>query len=169
MRPQGEEMKAKRIVVLGFGNPLASDDGLGPEVLKQIRRIKLPKNVKVYDADPLRTNLPSILKGAEKVIVIDALKTGDQKASLLKFRLNELETLSKLPTPLSVHSLHSIDLLLLCKKIMGEEFPKEVIILGAEVENLEGFHASLSEKIRRTIPGLIKMVFDELSIGNLPD
>ncbi|MBS7610342.1 hydrogenase maturation protease [Candidatus Bathyarchaeota archaeon] len=162
-------MKSKRIVVLGFGNPLASDDGLGPEVLKEIRRIKLPKNVKVYDADPLRTNLPSILKGVEKVIVIDALKTGDQRPSLLRLRLNEMKNSSKLPMPLSVHSLSSMDLLLLCRKIMGEEFPKEVIIIGAEVESLEGFHACLSETVRRAIPSLVRMVLDELSMGNASD
>jgi hydrogenase maturation protease len=152
-----------RIVVLAFGNPIASDDGLGPYALKELRKHKLPKNIKIYDADLLRTDLPSILKKAKKVLVIDALKTGAPKSSLLRLNLNELGTSLSFRMPLSVHSLSSIDLLLLCKTIMGRRFPKEVIIFGVEVESLEGFRADLSEAVRRVVPELVKMVLDELS------
>src|SRR4030042_3445653 len=80
-----------KIIVLGIGNPILSDDGVGIHVAQQIKqRVKNPE-VTVEEALTGGMNLLDLILGYDKAIIIDAVKTNTGRTGEVKrYRLTDL-------------------------------------------------------------------------------
>ena len=148
--------KKDKIKVIGLGNSLAGDDGIGIAVIKRLKKESLPENVEVIDAgcDPL-----AILEhlDCEKVIVVDAVKMGRKAGEVVKFTPDDVEIIDDSKS----FSLHGIGLGSALK--LARRFYKEtdVRIVGIEPYEIKT-GKDISEKMLRVIPRAVNSVLEEI-------
>jgi len=153
--------KVQDILILGVGNILLKDEGVGVHVVNRLKEMPLPVNVEVLDGGTAGLDLTDFIANRKKLIVIDAVKTGEKPGTI--FRLTE-ENLSIKPK--AIMSFHEIDLLdaLHMSHVMDEK-PEEIIVIGIEPKDMSD-GTELSPEIEERIPRIIEVVMEELRNGN---
>jgi hydrogenase maturation protease len=148
----------KKTMVLGVGNLLLSDEGVGVHVVKRLMEMPLPPGVEVIDGGVGGLGLMGTLIGADRLIVIDAVRAGEAPGSIYRFGI---EDLTKYPEryKMSVHEIGIVEVLHL-SRLLGR-IPKTTII-GVEPKSLE-MGMDLSPEIHARVPRIIELVLDELN------
>lgn len=116
------------IVVLGLGNLLRRDEGLGIRALERLRdRYVLPPSVRLVDGGTLGLDLIAHVEGAQRLLVLDATLTDGPPGSLLRLVGDEV------PAFFGVRMSHDVGLadLLAILKLRGSE-PQELVVLGMQ-------------------------------------
>jgi hydrogenase maturation protease len=154
----------RKIVVLGIGNLLLKDEGVGIHLLNLLENDPLPPEVELVDVGTSTLNLLPVLKGAQKVIVIDAMKAGGKPGSIYRCRPQDL-----IPSQESSVSLHHIDFLQALKmaKQMGDDLEDRTIIFGVEPFQIE-WEMDLSPVVQGKIPLIKKFVLEEIQRDEFP-
>ncbi len=75
----------ERTLVLGMGNPILSDDGFGLVVAERLRALPLPDGVEVMQSEVAGLRLLELMRGFDKVIIVDALKSGRTPGDIVRF------------------------------------------------------------------------------------
>lgn len=135
--------------VVGLGNPMRQDDGLGPRVIEQLQRLRPHWPLKVLRGDA--AGLLELLPGLEGLVVIDALISGTAPGSLL---VRDCST-QPLPTTLkgaSTHALGVAEALELAR--MLDQLPPVVWVFGVEAL-WSGHGEGLSPPVEAAIPALL--------------
>lgn len=154
--------KAQDILILGIGNILLKDEGVGVHVVNKLKEMPLPENVEVLDGGTAGLDLTDFIANRKKVIVIDTVKAGEKPGTI--YRLTEKNLKIK---PKAIMSFHEIDFLdaLYMSEVMGEK-PEETVIIGIEPEDMSD-GTDLSPEIEERIPKIIEVVMKELKIASL--
>jgi hydrogenase maturation protease len=144
------------ILVLGLGNLLLSDDGIGPAVLEQLANSSAmwPREVEFVDGGTQGLALLAELEGRRAVIIVDALQTGAPPGTVHRVTLNELRAIS----PGRANSGHEGNAgeLLAAAQLLGE-LPDRLFIVGVEPEKIcTGF--GLSDGVKEAIPTVVDQV-----------
>jgi len=146
------------ILILGIGNILLKDEGVGVHVAKRLKEIPLPENVEVLDGGTAGLDLADFIAGRKKLIVIDAVKAGEKPGTI--YRLKE-ENLSIKPK--AIMSFHEVDLLdAIHMSIVMDEKPEEIVVIGIEPKDMSD-GVDLSPEIEERIPRIIEVVMKELN------
>lgn len=158
-------MADDRILVLGVGNALMRDDGIGPRVVELLLSgYTFPENVEVVDSGTMSFMILDVLRDADKLIVVDAVKDTGEPAGTV-FRLSPEEI-----APNQVmHSLHDTRLVdvLQALDLMGSM--PETVAIGVQIESIEDWVLELSEPVSAAIPVAAAAVLEELeSLGVTP-
>lgn len=147
----------KKIVVLGVGNLLLSDEGIGVHVVNKLMKMALPPEVEVIEGGVYGLGLMNVVTRTERLIVIDAVKGGGPPGSIYRFGIEDLTT-----TPdaykMSVHEIGILELIRL-SQLVGQT-PKTTII-GVEPKSLK-MGMELSPEIEAKVPRIIELILDEL-------
>lgn len=159
-----------KTIILGVGNPILRDDGVGIHVAEQVRQQISNPDVSVGEAFTGGMNLVDMILGFDKAIIVDAVKIKD-------CTLGEVRRL--LPHELSsVHSNNPHDLsffeALKLAETFGEQLiPHDIVIIGIVLkESTMVFGEMLSERMAAAVPTAVRMVLEEirkkitLSIGD---
>lgn len=147
----------QRIAVLGIGNILMMDDGVGVEVASKLADLQWPENVKIYDAGTAIMNMLDVFLDNDKLIIVDALTGGYEPGSI--YRLTP-EQLSEWQTDLlSLHDVQVIDMFKLAALFNRQP---EVIIYGIEPYIID-FNLGLSAMMEERLPLLMKHIRQELA------
>jgi len=153
----------KRILVIGLGNPILGDDGVGWRIADEISKWLLTTEDTVQDAVAVECvslgglSLMEHMIGYDNVILIDALESGLYPAGTIReFPLAEL------PDPSAGHSTSTHDTTLLnalnTGKIMGIALPSIITVLAVETLNCYEFSENLSPPISAAIPATVDHV-----------
>ena len=120
---------AEGLLILGVGNVLMGDDGVGPRLAAALQRNAslLPVGTRVIDGGTLGLSLLAVLDGAGKVLVLDALDTGSPPGTVTLLTGPACE--GALGRPLSAHQLAVADLLA-AARLTG--FDGGVAVLGIQ-------------------------------------
>ena len=81
---------AHDVLILGIGNPLMGDDGVGIRVAELLAETKLPDGVTVQEAGLPGWGLPSWLEGRSNVILVDAVQMDAAPGAWKRFRPDDL-------------------------------------------------------------------------------
>jgi hydrogenase maturation protease len=145
-------------LVIGLGNPLLGDEGIGVRVVKELRELEMPDGVEVIVGGTGGLRLISLIEDYQRVIIVDAADMGCPPGCVVRF--TPLETQFKTEeTPLSLHQIGLVEVLALAEAL--EVAPAEVVIVGVQPGRLEG-GVGLSPEVEGAIPQIIRMVMDEL-------
>jgi hydrogenase maturation protease len=147
-----------KTLVLGLGNPIVSDDGVGIYAAREIFKIiKVNEDVVVKEASIAGFDLIDLLSGYERVIIIDAIKTGKMPPGYI-FEL----TPEDMATTVRLAYIHEIDLPMALElgKKLNIPMPEEVIILAVEVEDMSTFSEELTSKVGEALPLVVKMALN---------
>ncbi|MCD1294442.1 hydrogenase [Methanocella sp. CWC-04] len=149
----------KTIKILGCGNALVGDDGVGIRVIEKLQEMDLPENVECIDAGVGGLNILSWIEDADKVVIIDAVQTGNEPAGTI-YRFTDKELPPSGMFMLSLHDLNLVDTINVGR--MVQKMPSEIIIYGVEVKRLIEFTKELTPEVEAAIPELIELVLEEI-------
>ena len=154
-----ENDSPKRTVVIGVGNLLQKDEGIGIHAVKALQKMQLPDNVTIIDGG----TSPDILactRGGDKLIIVDAARAGGEPGAIYRFQPDDL--IAERGAAVSVHEL-SVPQNLRLMLLSGNE-PSEVVIIGIEPKEIE-WGIELSPELEMKIPEIISVVLKEISTG----
>jgi hydrogenase maturation protease len=121
------------ILVLGIGNLVMTDDGVGVRVVQRLQNdYRFPPEVTVLDGGTLGLDLLPRLEGVDRLLVVDAVETGEAPGTIV--RLSGADIPIVLKTKLSPHQMGLQDLLLVAELI--DCLPREMVLLGIQPEQI---------------------------------
>jgi hydrogenase maturation protease len=146
------------VLVLGIGNLVMSDDGIGVRVAQRLsERYRFPPGVRVVDGGTLGLDLLPMLEGVEKLLLLDAVETAHPVGTIVRLLGKEISIVMK--SKLSTHQAGLQDLLLLAD-LLGY-LPREIVLLGVRVEEI-GLGMDLSEQVAPRLDQLVALALQEL-------
>jgi len=146
-----------RVTVMGVGNDLLSDEGIGVHVIKAMEGQQLPDGVIIVNGWVAGIDLLQEIRNTEQLIIIDAIDAGDRPGTVYRFRAEEVEVL------INQHktSLHQVDLFETLKlaKFLGS-YP-ETVIIGIQPRDIV-WGTEPSPLLAAMIPQIVDVVIDEI-------
>ena len=150
--------KIASILVLGIGNVLLTDEGVGVRVVNELaRRFVFPDRVELLDGGTAGIELLRHIAGRDHLIIIDAMKCGQPAGTVV--RVEGTDVPAAFRTRISPHQLGLSDLL--AAAILTDELPKNLVLYGVEPASLEP-GLELSAPVEASVDKLLKGVCDEL-------
>lgn len=157
-----KESPVRKIVIVGIGNLLLRDEGIGVHVIGELENLQLPDNVEVYDCGTGGMKILDVIDGFDKAIVIDAVRGGGEAGTVYRFRLNENEAVTA-DESVNMASFHELDLITVMR--IGRRIyniPDEIVMIGIEPKTLEaGF--GLSPEVKRSLPEVLHLLSEEIA------
>jgi hydrogenase maturation protease len=148
-----------RVVVIGLGNPLMGDDGLGLAALDELRSgYALPPEVELVDGGTWGMNLLPVIEDAAELILIDAIDVGATPGTFV--RLEHARLPRYLATKISPHQVDLRDVLALAE--LRGTLPVDTVALGLQPGSIE-LRNSLSDVVRTRVDVLARAVVEELA------
>jgi hydrogenase maturation protease len=147
------------VLVLGLGNPLRGDDGIGPHVIEALNRRGLPEGATALDAGTGGLDLLQILEGWERAIIIDAADVGREPGQFARFTPDEARFVGSEDATF-LHNAGLAEVLALADAV-GQPLP-EMVIFGVQPEKI-GWGEGLSEAVEAALPALVDAVLDEIN------
>lgn len=148
-----------RTVVIGLGNPLMGDDGLGLVALERLRaEYALPPEVELVDGGTWGMNLLPVIEEAARVILIDAIDIAAAPGTPIRLECERLPRY--LATKISPHQVDLRDVLALAE--LRGTLPADTVAVGLQPARIELGNA-LSEVLRCRVDDLVLRVVQELA------
>lgn len=152
-----------KIVVIGCGNILAGDDGIGIEVVKRIRTECSQKMVRVIEAGVPGLNLLNLMAGATKAILVDAVFAGGRTGQI--YRFTDVNFPEQVIAPMSVHGIGLREALIWGRKFEPERLPGKVVIIGIQVASVERWKIGLSPQVAASVERAVAKVHAEIYLA----
>jgi hydrogenase maturation protease len=146
-------MSAEQIVVIGIGNALRGDDGVGPAILDALRD-QVPRGVTLVETDGEPTRLLEAWEGADLAVVLDAVP------GTAPGRVRRIEPKTLSPGTSGSHGLGAGDAVELGELL--DRLPERLVIFGIEGANF-AFGPGLSPAVRAAIPEVLEAVLLEIT------
>lgn len=143
------------ILILGIGNDILTDDGIGPKLVNDLDKKRIPKDVIFQEATLGGMELLDLVKNYDQVIFIDALKTGTTPPGTVRqFDPQDFEE------TLHLSSIHDIDFLTALElgRRTGMKIPGKITIIAIEIVEDRVFSTSFSPEIKIQYPEILRQV-----------
>ena len=144
-------------VVLGIGNLLMRDDGIGVHAIRALDG-RLPKDVELVDGGTAGCDLLPYMTGAEKIIIIDALQGGGPPGAVYRLTPQDCGEQS-LGGTISLHDLGIMVVLHDLELLEGQMPP--VVIIGVEPKEID-WGMELTPEVEKSLPRVLELVEREL-------
>jgi hydrogenase maturation protease len=150
------------ILILGIGNVLLTDEGIGVRALKELeRKFTFPANVELLDGGTAGIELLRHIRNRDYLIIIDAMKCDQEPGTVVRVEGDDVPAAFR--TRISPHQLGLSDLL--AAAMLTDELPKNLVLFGVEPESID-IGLDLTETVEANVDKLVGAVADELrSIG----
>lgn len=149
-----------KTLVLGLGNPILGDDGVGWRVAEIVARQIRDASVEVDYHAGGGLSLMERLVGYDRAILIDAVTAGGPVGTVSRLRLDDLPDFSSVHTT-SAHDA-SLQTALKLGQSMGAHLPETVMVVGVEAERLYDFDEQLTPTVAAAVPAAVEAVLDLL-------
>ena len=150
-----------KTIVIGLGNPILGDDGVGWCVAEELKH-QIKPEMKA-DVDCLSLGGISLMEhmiGYERAILIDALISDQEPGSITISKLDDLPNYSAF----HITSAHDTSLQNAIKlgKSLGAKLPDDVTVVGISAKSVYDFSEELSQPVRSSVPKATKIVINML-------
>jgi hydrogenase maturation protease len=146
------------ILLVGIGNLIMGDDGVGVRVVQHLSSsYGMWEGVRLLDGGTLGLDLLPHLEGVERLLLVDAIDRGDEAGTL--FRLEGDQVPTQFGSRLSPHQVGLQDLLAVAE-LQGTTFG-ELVLLGVQPQTIE-LGLELSEAVEASFPALVGEVLAQL-------
>ncbi|MGA7194483.1 MAG: hydrogenase maturation protease [Anaerolineales bacterium] len=141
-----------KTLIIGLGNPILGDDGVGWKVAQELTTLIDPDTSVEIDCASLGgLSLMERMLGYQRVIVIDSMETGQSAEGCVK-----VFPLAALENPYAGHSASAHDASLMtalqAAQSIGAEIPARVDVVAIEAKNVYDFSDDLSPEIEKAVP-----------------
>src|SRR5512136_350087 len=148
-----------KTLVLGLGNPILSDDGVGIRVAHEVSdRLKDPQ-VTVSETSAAGLSLLDSIVGYDKVIIIDAIQTEKgQAGQIYRMSAEDFSLTKHLSSPHQINLATALEL----GKMLNLPVPKEITVFAVEAEDIMSFSEKCTPEVDKAIPEAVRMVLEDL-------
>jgi len=147
-------------LVLGLGNILLSDEGVGVRVVERLlEQYDFPEGVRVMDGGTLGLDLLPYVEDASRLLVVDAVQARKPPGTLVRMVGDEVPIFLD-ASKVSPHQEGLQDLLAVA--VLKDYLPDEVVFWGAQIESL-GVGLELSSAVAAQVDALAGKVLEELA------
>lgn len=153
-------MNRNKILILGIGNYLMGDEGIGVHVIKSISGKLFPENVSVLDGGTGGFHLLSYFQEYPKIIMIDATMDGSPAGTL---KVITPKFASDFPSALSAHDIGLKDMIE-SMHLLGN-MPK-IYLITVSIAEIKSMTMELSNEVKSSIPEVIKKIDELIKIEN---
>ena len=140
-------------LVLGIGNPILTDDGVGIKVAQKLKEVN--PELEVEETSEVGMALLELIAGYDRLIIIDSIKTEQGKpGELYKLELEDLKSAKYFS------SSHGIDIptaIELGHKV-GYRMPKHVSLYAVEIKDNSTFGEECTEAVKKRIPLIARQI-----------
>jgi hydrogenase maturation protease len=158
-RPQSAVRNPPSVAVVGVGNLLMGDDGVGVAVIRELaREAPPPAHVELFDAGTALLDVLPEVAHCERVVLVDCCRAGGAPGSIYRTRL-QLDQWQTQPPGESLHDLNVLHALQL--HLIATEKMNEVVLIGVEPESVL-LREGLSPALRERLPAIVAAVRAEL-------
>jgi hydrogenase maturation protease len=149
-----------KTLVLGVGNQILGDDGVGVQVANELKKILRDSNIIIDEAITGGMNLLELILDYDKAIIIDAVKSENGKnGDVKKIPLKEFSTMHSC----NPHDVSLFEAIKMAEKMGEDRIPNEIIIIGILMKKIPcEFSEKLSPKIQEAVPKAITIILDEI-------
>jgi hydrogenase maturation protease len=152
------DTKGRPTVVIGLGNPLMADDGLGLAAVARLQEAwQLPDGVEVVDGGTWGLNLLPVIEDAGQVLLVDAITTGTKPGTLHVLERTRIPRY--LATKISPHQVDLRDVLALAE--LRGTLPAQTVAIGLEPEMVE-LTNTLTDTLRLRLDDLVAAIVGQL-------
>jgi len=149
---------ALKITILGIGNTLISDDGVGVHIINKLNaEYTFPENVTLIDGGTKGLDLLPFIEGSDRLLIIDAANFNKEPGTIDTVIGDSIPAF--LSQKLSVHQIGLPDMLF-AAKLMGIS-PPEMCLIGIQPKSMET-STEMSEEIKARFDDLYAEVLDKL-------
>lgn len=144
------EQKAP-VLIIGCGNLLRGDDGVGPVLVRRLFELGLPPGVRLADGGTAGMDVAFAMEGAGEVIIVDACKSGGVAGEIFELPGEEIET-----PPLEGINLHAFRFdhaIAFGRWLLKDKYPKKVTVFLIEAKQFAAGD-NLSEPVREAMEKL---------------
>ena len=160
-------MSERRVNIVGVGNSLMGDDGVGPAVIERLGRRGTTDGVVLHDAGLAVSDVLGLLDPSDPLIVIDAVRAGGRPGQVHRFRLNVFDLDGEpLAGAVSLHELSVVPALgieVLTGRIFGD-----VTVFGVE-PGVVAWGEGLSPAVADAVEHLVDEILAHLKNGPAPE
>jgi len=151
----------KRVAVIGVGNILMGDEGLGVHALAPLgeQTRQFGSRVELVDAGTALLDIIDDYTTCDVLIVIDVVRGGGDPGAIYRFETEDLARSKGSGTPRSLHELSVLEVLDM-ERLTGRHIPR-VIVVGMEPERIT-MSLEMSKTVADRLPRLVEKVLDEL-------
>ena len=147
------------ITILGIGNTLYTDEGLGVHALSSLEEIyRTDDQVNIVDGSTDGMSLLGPVEDTDYLIVIDAINAGKEGGTIIELRGDDIPAYYGIK--MSIHQLGFQEVLLASK--LRERYPKHIVMFGMQPTSLE-LGIGLSETNEAKLPELVKVVEQQVT------
>ncbi|MFP4202184.1 MAG: hydrogenase maturation protease [Candidatus Acetothermia bacterium] len=145
-----------KLGVLGIGNTLKGDDGIGPVLVNRLKEKGIPDDVEVHEVGTSGMNILHYLKDLDSAVIVDALRSEGEPGDSIFFSPDDVEE------DIEVRSTHDANLLeaIELSATIGER-PEEIVIMGIIPEDIS-IRDELSESLQDRLPELEEKLREEI-------
>lgn len=144
-------------MVLGLGNTILTDDGVGIYVARQIKRLANgDSSVDIKETSLAGLNLLDLITGYDRVIIIDSIKTEGGVGELYRLTPDDLKNTLNPDSPHQINIATTLEI----GKHLHLDLPKGIIIYAINVRCNDVFGESPTPELNRLIPEIAERIMD---------
>jgi hydrogenase maturation protease len=145
-----------KVLVLGIGNPIRADDGVGIRITEALRQETVRNTIDIKDGIS-GLDILSAITGYDRIIVVDALQSGGEPGTIYRLSLEDLGSQKTLHT-FSTHDMDFLATIELGKSIFAGRMPKEIIIIAVEAGDITTLSEKCTPGVEKAIPKAVNII-----------
>lgn len=147
------------ITIVGVGNRLLGDEGVGLHVIDKLSQIPMPPYVNIIDCGCDLLDLMAYINEPERILIIDAIRAGGEPGQIYSFDYSRLAS-TKIEMR-SAHQVKTVDALRLIKLVCPALADSEIVVIGVEPKTME-LGSDLSKEVGESIAEVTRSVLEEI-------
>jgi hydrogenase maturation protease len=162
----------ERILIIGLGNPILTDDGVGVKVAHELEKVvdlSSHPELTITEASAGGLRLMETMLGYDMVVLIDAYLLNPDETTpgkIHKLSLDDLRAVTPTQHSTSPHDTSVVVALDAAEKL-GYRIPTKFLIYAVEVENILDFSETPTPDVAKAIPIVVEMILNDLNLKTI--
>ncbi|MDB2343035.1 hydrogenase maturation protease [Flavobacteriaceae bacterium] len=157
-----------KTAIMGFGNPVRSDDGIGMYVIEKLQKtIGQNDDISIFDMGTAAFEVLFGLKGHSKILMVDAvINTNEPVGTLFKVPAEEVLRTPQDDPMVFLHGMKWDQALSYAKKILGDEYPEDIQVYLIAVENTK-LETEISDAVKKAGDKVVQHILEDIKFVNV--
>ncbi|KXS45348.1 MULTISPECIES: hydrogenase maturation protease [unclassified Candidatus Frackibacter] len=152
-----------KTIILGMGNTIVSDDGVGLYVVRELEARINKENIDFQESSLAGFRLLDLLSGYDRVIVVDSIKTSKvEPGQVYKLDVDSLKSTFRLASAHDINFATALEF----GEMMEMKMPDQIDIYAIEVVDNQTFHEGCTPKVEAAIPRIVDEIIEDLGLGD---
>jgi hydrogenase maturation protease len=144
-----------RKTVIGIGNLLRADDGIGVHVVNRLREER--PEIEAVDLSTANIEILDFIRNRDEVIIVDAMRSGAEPGTIRKMSPGELKRVDFAYS----HGLDLYGVIMLGMELYPDEMPRKLVVLAVEAGDIDSFTSELTPRVREAVPRILEAIEEE--------